>query len=140
MGTLFTTIRETLRYKGREGQWLWVMHRISGLGILFYLIIHVYDMSLAYFNVPVHEEMIALFKTPLFSVLELALAGLLIFHAVNGVRVAILDLRPELWANQQKVTRLSLIVTAVIAAPTIIIMVIYTLNANFGPVASAVSR
>jgi succinate dehydrogenase / fumarate reductase cytochrome b subunit len=140
MGTLFTTIRETLRYKGREGQWLWVLHRISGLGILFYLIIHVYDMSLAYFNVPVHEEMIALFKTPLFSVLELGLAALLIFHAVNGVRVALLDLRPELWTNQQKATRISLIVTAVIAAPTIIIMIIYTLIANFGPHASALSR
>ncbi len=140
MGTLFITVREALRYKGREGQWLWALHRISGLGILFYLIIHVYDMSLAYFNVPVHEEMIALFKTPLFSVLELALAALLIFHAVNGVRVAILDLRPEMWANQQKVTRISLIVTAILAAPTIVIMIIYTLNANFGPVASAVGR
>ncbi|HEY3291401.1 MAG TPA: succinate dehydrogenase, cytochrome b556 subunit [Anaerolineae bacterium] len=140
MVTLLTTVRETLRYKGREGQWLWVLHRISGLGILFYLILHVYDMSLAYFNVPVHEEMIALFKTPLFSVLELGLAVLLIFHAVNGVRVALLDLRPQLWANQQKATRLSLIITALLTAPTIVIMVIYTINANFGPAASTIVR
>lgn len=140
MRTLITTIRESLRYKGREGQWLWLLHRVSGLGILFYLIIHVYDMSLAYFNVPVHEEMIALFKTPLFSVLELALAVLLIFHAINGVRVAILDLRPELWNNQQKVTRLSLIITAVLTAPTIAIMIIYTLKANSVSVAAALTR
>ncbi|MCL4505146.1 MAG: succinate dehydrogenase, cytochrome b556 subunit [Chloroflexi bacterium] len=140
MGTLFTTVRDTLRYKGREGQWLWVLHRISGLGILFYLILHVYDMSLAYFNVPVHEQMIALFKTPLFSVLELALAVLLIFHAVNGVRVALLDLRPELWAKQQLATRLALIITVVIAAPTIIIMIIYTINAHLGPVATTIAR
>lgn len=140
MVTLLTTIRETLRYKGREGQWMWVLHRISGLGILFYLILHVYDMSLAYFNVPIHEEMIALFKTPLFSVLELFLAALLIFHAVNGVRVALLDLRPQLWANQKKATRLSLIITALLTAPTIIIMVIYTINANFSQVSSSVAR
>jgi succinate dehydrogenase / fumarate reductase cytochrome b subunit len=140
MQTLFTTIREVLRYKGREGQWLWVLHRISGLGILFYLIIHVYDMSLAYFNVPVHESMIALFKTPVFSVLELVLGALLIFHAVNGVRVALLDLRPDLWTKQQLATRIALVITAIIIAPTLIIMVIYTLNANFGPAAAAIAK
>jgi len=78
----------------------------------------VYDMSLAYFNVPVHETMIALFKTPAFSVLELFLGALLVFHAVNGVRVALLDLKPELWAKQQLATRISLAITAVILAPT----------------------
>ncbi len=140
MGTLLTILRESLRYKGREAQWLWLFHRVSGLGILFYLLIHVFDMSLAYFNVPIHEEMIALFKTPLFSVLELAMAALLIYHAVNGVRVAILDLRPELWVHQQKVTRLSLMVTAILTAPTVVIMLIYTFNANFGHVATAITH
>ena len=140
MSTLIRTIIESLRYKGREGHWLWVLHRISGLGVLFYLIIHVYDMSLAYFNVPAHETLIELFKTPLFSVLELALAGLLIFHAVNGVRVALLDLKPELWARQKLATRISLLITAVIVAPTLIIMLIYTINANFGPGAAAMVK
>jgi succinate dehydrogenase / fumarate reductase cytochrome b subunit len=140
MNTLFRTVVESLRYKGREGHWLWVLHRVSGLGVLFYLIIHVYDMSLAYFNVPAHETLIALFKTPLFSVLELGLGALLIFHAVNGVRVALLDLRPELWAKQQLATRISLVITAIILAPTLIIMVIYTINANFGPGAAAMVK
>jgi succinate dehydrogenase / fumarate reductase cytochrome b subunit len=140
MNTLFMTIVESLRYKGREGHWLWVLHRVSGLGVLFYLIIHVYDMSLAYFNVPAHETLIALFKTPVFSVLELGLGALLIFHAINGVRVALLDLRPELWAKQQLATRISLVITAIILAPTMIIMLIYTINANFGPGAAAMVK
>ncbi len=140
MSTLFTTVRDTLRYKGREGQWLWVLHRISGLGILFYLILHIYDMSLAYFNVPVHEQLMALFKTPVFSALEMVLAALLVFHAVNGVRVALLDLRPALWARQQLATRLALIITVVIAAPTIIIMLIYTINAHLSAVATTAIR
>ena len=140
MKTLFTTIRELFRYRGRESQWMWVLHRLSGLGILFYLILHVYDMSLSYFDVPAHEMMIALFKTPVFSLLELGLAGLLIFHSVNGVRIAILDLRPELWKKQELVTRISLVITLVIAAPTLIIMIIYTLNANFGHAATTLVR
>jgi succinate dehydrogenase / fumarate reductase cytochrome b subunit len=140
MNSLLTTIRETLRYRGREGQWLWVLHRISGLGILFFLVLHVLDMALVYFDVPLNETLIALYKTPLFSFMELALAVLLIFHAINGVRVALLDLKPELWEKQQLATRLSILITAVLAAPTIIIMIIYTLNANFGQAAATLAK
>src|SRR6266498_2958464 len=100
METLFTTVRDTLRYRGREGQWLWALHRLTGLGILFFLILHVADMALVYFDVPLNESLIALYKTPVFSFLELLLAAALIFHAINGVRVALLDLRPELWQRQ----------------------------------------
>ncbi|HEY3343196.1 MAG TPA: succinate dehydrogenase, cytochrome b556 subunit [Anaerolineae bacterium] len=138
MSALYTTVRETLRYRGREGQWLWVLHRISGLGILLFLLLHVLDMALIYFDVPLNETLIALYKTPLFSFMELILAVLLIFHAVNGVRVALLDLRPELWEKQRLATRLSLVITAILAAPTIIIMIIYTINANMGNAASLV--
>ncbi len=130
METLWVTVRDTFRYKGRDGQWLWALHRITGLGVFFFLILHVADMSLVYFDVPLNETLIALYKTPLFSILELGLAASLVFHAVNGVRVALLDLRPELWKKQGLATRLSLAITAVLAAPTIIIMIIYTINAD----------
>ena len=140
MSALFTTVRETLRYRGREGQWLWVLHRISGLGILFFLVLHVLDMALVYFDAPLNETLIALYKTPLFSFMELILAVLLIFHAVNGVRVALLDLRPELWEKQRLATRLSLVITAVLAAPTIVIMIVYTINANMGNAATTLVK
>jgi len=45
MATLVTTISETLRYRGKIGQWSWVLHRIGGLGTLLFLIIHVIDTS-----------------------------------------------------------------------------------------------
>ena len=140
MSALFTTVRDTLRYRGREGQWLWVLHRISGLGILFFLVLHVLDMALVYFDAPLNETLIALYKTPLFSFMELILAVLLIFHAVNGVRVALLDLRPELWEKQRLATRLSLVITAVLAAPTIVIMIVYTINANMGNAATTLVK
>ena len=34
-----------MRYRGREGMWTWVLHRATGLGILFFLIIHVVDTA-----------------------------------------------------------------------------------------------
>jgi succinate dehydrogenase / fumarate reductase cytochrome b subunit len=140
METLFSTVSDTLRYKGRQGQWLWVLHRITGLGILFFLVLHVADMALVYFDAPLNESLIALYKTPVFSFLELVLAACLIFHAVNGVRVALLDLRPELWEKQGQATKWSLIITALLAAPTIIIMIIYTINANLGHASTTLVR
>ena len=79
LNPLVAQVREGLRYKGRTNQVMWVLHRISGLGVLLFLIIHIFGMSMASFNPPVHEAMLDLYKTPLFSLGELALAACLIF-------------------------------------------------------------
>jgi succinate dehydrogenase / fumarate reductase cytochrome b subunit len=122
LNPLVTQVREGLRYKGRANQVMWVLHRISGLGVLLFLIIHIFGMSMAAFNPPLHETMLNLYKTPLFSLGELALAACLIFHSINGTRVAILDLRPQLWEKQEVATRWAIIITLVLLAPTLIIM------------------
>ncbi len=122
LAPLVETIRESVRYKGKEGHWSWVLHRISGLGLVFFLVLHIFGMSMSAFNPPMHEAMLEVYKTPLFSLGELALAFSLVFHAINGTRIAILELRPELWNQQQKATRLSIIITLVIALPMIAVM------------------
>jgi succinate dehydrogenase / fumarate reductase cytochrome b subunit len=77
---------------------------------------------MAAFNPPLHDAMLALYKTPLFSVGEIVLAACLIFHAVNGTRIAILELRPSLWDKQEVATRWSVIITLILLTPTIAIM------------------
>ncbi len=119
---LITTVRDGLHYKGRTNQVMWVLHRISGLGVLFFLVLHVPGESMATFNPQLHGTILDIYKTPLFSVLELILAACLIFHAVNGTRVAILDMRPHLWDKQHVATRWAIIIILVLLAPTIIIM------------------
>lgn len=121
LNPLLITARESLRYKG-SGQILWLLHRITGLGVVVFLGTHIFGMSMAAFNPPIHEALLALYKTPLFSVGELVLAACLIFHAVNGTRVAILELRPSLWQKQEVATRWAVIITLVLLAPTIAIM------------------
>ena len=122
LSPLVDTIRETARYKGKEGQLSWALHRLTGLGLVLFMILHIFGMGMIAFNPPLHDAMIELYKTPLFSLGELALAFCLVFHAINGTRIAILELKPELWNQQQKATRLSLIVTLAISLPMISIM------------------
>ena len=140
MNGLITTIRESLRYRGREGQWMWMLHRVTGLGVLLFLILHVAGMSSAFISVDIHDRLLDLYKTPLFSIGELALAFGLIFHAVNGTRIALLEFKPEWWQKQQLATRLAILITVVLAAPTIVIMAVASFNAYFGHAGAALAR
>ena len=33
-------------YRGREGMWSWVLHRITGVAIYFFLLVHILDTAL----------------------------------------------------------------------------------------------
>lgn len=133
MSGLISTVRASLSYRGREGHWLWLLHRVSGLGVLLFLILHVAGMSSAFISIEIHDRLLEMYKTPPFAMGELALAFGLIFHAINGTRIAILELKPELWQKQQLATRLAIIIVVLLAAPTIIIMALGSINAFFGP-------
>lgn len=118
---LVLSLREGVAYRAK-GNLLWLLHRLSGLGIVVFLGFHIFGMSMAAFNPALHERALELYKTPPFAVGELILAALLIFHAVNGTRIAILELRPQLWEKQELATRISIVVTLVLTLPTIVIM------------------
>lgn len=100
MSTLFLTIRESVRYRGRSGHYSWLAHRISGLAILSFLLIHVWDTANATFAPNVYRWSIDVFKYPPFAVGEIALMAAVLYHAFNGIRITILDFKPEWWKHQ----------------------------------------
>lgn len=101
MSSLIPTVRESIRYRGRLGHYSWLAHRISGLGILTYLIIHVWDTANANFFPEMYQWTVDLFKHPLFGFGEIMLMAALLYHAFNGLRIALLDFKPEWWHHQQ---------------------------------------
>jgi succinate dehydrogenase / fumarate reductase cytochrome b subunit len=122
LAPLVNTVRESVRYRGKEGHWSWVLHRLTGLGLVLFMIAHIFGMGMVAFAPALHDAMLELYKTPLFSIGELFLAFSLVFHAINGTRIAILELKPELWNQQQKATRLSIVITLAISLPLMGIM------------------
>jgi succinate dehydrogenase / fumarate reductase cytochrome b subunit len=96
------TLEQSIKYRGRWGQWAWIFHRLSGLGILLFLTIHIVDTSFVYFYPPLYEEALKLYKSVPFGVGEIFLAAALLYHAFNGLRVALVDLRPELTTRQRE--------------------------------------
>lgn len=123
MNSLVLTVTETLRYRGAIGQWSWVLHRITGLGVVLFLTLHVIDTSWAVFYPNLYEEAIATYQSPLFTLGEFALIACVIFHAYNGLRIAIFDYRPNLWKHQERAAYIAVGLTVLTLIPTFAIMV-----------------
>lgn len=122
MTSLAMTITETLRYRGAIGQWSWVLHRVTGLGVVLFFTLHVIDTSWAVFYPEKYVEAIASYQSPLFTIGEFALVAAVVYHAINGLRIILLDYRPHLWHLQQRAAIAVLAITIVILVPVFILM------------------
>ncbi|MEZ0340172.1 succinate dehydrogenase, cytochrome b556 subunit [Mycobacterium sp. pV006] len=86
--------RRTL-YRGDPAMWSWVLHRISGATIFFFLFVHVLDTALVRVSPQAYNEIIETYKTPIVGLMEIGLVGAVLFHALNGIRVILIDFWSE---------------------------------------------
>ena len=89
------TLEQSVKYQGRFGQWAWIFHRISGLAVLLFLTVHIVDTSFVYFAPPLYEEALKLYKSVPFGIGEVLLMAAVLYHAANGIRVALVDFFPQ---------------------------------------------
>jgi succinate dehydrogenase / fumarate reductase cytochrome b subunit len=122
MSTLVTTIRDAFRYRGKEGQLAWIGHRLAGLGTLLFFIIHVVDTSFVFFWPNGYEHAIALYRSVPFLIGELFLLLAVIYHGVNGLRIALMDWRPRLWRHQRAMTLGAFALVVALYIPVFLIM------------------
>lgn len=97
MTTLITTLWEGVRYRGREGHWAYIFHRISGLAVLSFLTIHILDTSTVYFFPSLYEHAINVYRSTPFLLGEIALVAAVIYHGLNGYKIIYFDQRPDRW-------------------------------------------
>ncbi|WP_083906560.1 succinate dehydrogenase, cytochrome b556 subunit [Acaricomes phytoseiuli] len=78
-------------YRGREGMWSWVGHRVTGVVIFFFLLVHVLDTSLVRVSPEAYDAVIGTYKNPVMGLGEVALVAAIVFHAFNGLRIIAID-------------------------------------------------
>ena len=78
-------------YRGKVGMWSWVLHRITGVAIFFFLLVHVLDTSLVRLSPEAYNVVVTTYKTPLVGLGELGLVAAILYHAFNGLRVILID-------------------------------------------------
>ena len=83
-------------YRGGIGQWSWALHRLTGVGVLVFLCLHILDTSLVILGPAHYDAIIAIYRAPLFRVMEVGLVACVLFHALNGIRITLIDCWVEL--------------------------------------------
>ena len=82
-------------YRGGEGQWSYILHRITGIGVFVFLILHIGDTFLIMLGPEPYNHAMSLYKLPWFRPAEILLAAAVFYHAGNGMRVAVYDFFPQ---------------------------------------------
>ena len=86
----------SLRYRGGEGMLAWAFHRISGVAIWAFILLHVLDIWLAGVNPQLYDDVLQVYASPIGRVFETLLGAALLYHALNGLRIIIMDFWPSM--------------------------------------------
>ena len=135
MSSLVTTLSGYLGYRGREGHWSFLLHRITGLGTGLFLTIHILDTSFVYFAPSLYMEAIKIYQSTIAGLGEVGLVFCVIYHGLNGLRIAYFDMfAPKNWAipSERKTFWWTLGLTLALWIPAASIMLFNLLKNNYG--------
>jgi succinate dehydrogenase / fumarate reductase cytochrome b subunit len=88
-------------YRGREGMWSWVAHRITGVTLFFFLFAHVIDTAMVRVSPEAYNAAVETYKNPIVGLMEVGLVAAVLFHAFNGIRIVLVDF----WGNGPRYQR-----------------------------------
>jgi succinate dehydrogenase / fumarate reductase cytochrome b subunit len=119
-------------YRGREGMWSWVLHRITGVSVFLFLFVHVLDTALVRVDPALYDAVIETYKTPIVNLMEVGLVGAVLFHALNGVRIVLIDF----WSKGPRYQRVMLwtivALWVIVMIPGTYYMMKHTIEVMFG--------
>jgi succinate dehydrogenase / fumarate reductase cytochrome b subunit len=90
------SVIQGLRYKGGAPQTAWLLHRISGLGIVIFVTIHILA---SFLGGDIGQSLNDIYESWWFQIVVVFCA---LFHGINGLRITILDFWPKLLEYQRE--------------------------------------
>jgi succinate dehydrogenase / fumarate reductase cytochrome b subunit len=112
--------------------WSWVAHRITGVLTFFFLFAHVLDTALVRVSPEAYNEVIETYKNPFVNLMEVGLVGAVLYHALNGIRVMLVDFWAKGARYQRTMLWIILIIWFVVMVPGVYFMMKHTVSALFG--------
>lgn len=111
-----------LRYRGGEGMLAWAFHRISGVAIWAFLVLHVIDIFLVGAAPDTYDTLLAIYAHPIGIVLEWLLGAAVLYHALNGLRIIIMDFWPALTRYHRQLWYASWVLFFIIGIPVTVVI------------------
>jgi succinate dehydrogenase cytochrome b556 subunit len=109
-------------YNGDTGQYAWLFHRLSGLGVLFFLLVHIIDIMLIGLGRDIYDKSVDFYGHWYIIPMEILLVGAVIYHALNGVRIILIDFWSQGTRKERQLFWWALAASAVLTIPSAIII------------------
>jgi succinate dehydrogenase / fumarate reductase cytochrome b subunit len=76
------------------GMWVWLLHRVSGVGLALYAVLHIWAISSSRSGEAGSgfDRLMDFFYSPWGIALDLLLLAAVVYHTMNGVRILLFDL------------------------------------------------
>ncbi len=87
------------------GMWAWILHRITGLGLVFYILLHTILMGVSLLSGKegFDATLSVLMGNPVFELLDALLLGAVLYHGFNGIRILLFDVGICISVKSQKI-------------------------------------
>jgi len=87
------------------GMWAWILHRITGLGLVFYILLHTILMGVSLLSgrEGFDATLSLLMGNPVFELLDILLLGAVLYHGFNGIRILLFDVGVGISVSSQKI-------------------------------------
>ncbi len=112
-------------YRGGAGMYAWLLHRLTGIGVLVFVILHVIDTAMIGWGPAAYNHAMALYRQTGFRIGEMLLFGAVLYHALNGIRITVMDFWPETSVIQKGLFRAVVIVFVVFYIPALVVMALW---------------
>ncbi|HSW41249.1 MAG TPA: succinate dehydrogenase, cytochrome b556 subunit [Patescibacteria group bacterium] len=112
-----------VQYRGGSGMLAWAFHRISGVAVWLFILFHIFSIWLAGANPELYDQVHKVYATPVGRVGELLLGAALLYHALNGLRIIVMDFWPAMTVYHRQLWVAVWIVFFVVGTPVALILV-----------------
>ena len=100
----------------------WAFHRISGVAIFAFLVLHIVDIFLVGVAPDVYDTLLGFYATPVGVIMEWLLGAAVLYHALNGLRIVIMDFWPRTTRYHRQLWYLDWVLFALIGIPVTIVI------------------
>jgi succinate dehydrogenase / fumarate reductase cytochrome b subunit len=111
--------------------WAWVLHRISGATIFFFLFVHVLDAAMLRISPQTYNAVIRDYQMPVVGLMEYGLIAAVGFHGLNGIRVILIDFWSEGPRYQRLMFGIVCVVFLLLMVPAGVVTVVHMMD-HFG--------
>jgi len=118
---IFKGTSEEVQRNPNIGTWSWLIHRVTGLLLLFYLFTHLWVLSSAQKGPADFDQRLSMVQSPIFHFLEIGLILVIFYHMVNGIAITIMDFA-DISRKHKTIVTAMVTVFAILAIIALVIM------------------